>query len=417
MLRSLSIDEVDMHVAAQAPPETQDRQLMAVRIPPPADGLYGKYVSDDVFYDTTCTLGCDSLLSYRLLGRNAKTRVLSLGSPAHAESIPDSTRFTSIPGSIENGLTEIRLGYGALPCATFVINGSRLLDEPNAVSLLNIISISDLDVTVMMLYRPCTSGVCGQLPILWNHIRTIASLLEVERVREDDEKYVVGTFSSSRMLTLSPGHPEIKLRLALEKLVQEADEENSASFLEHKQDVRAGVSRLIALSPAVKTVCEVGFNYGYMAATWLNANPSIRLYSFDLCHAMHTEPCANFINEQIPGRMNLTCGDSLMTVRQFAHQKTKPMCDIVSIDGSKKASVREADIINLRQASHPWTTLIVNDIYCSTKACQANSALWRTLVKSEYVKEHKCFSHEEDARSGFCIGSYLWKQTGAMILS
>ena len=38
----------------------------------------------------------------------------------------------------------------------------------------------------------------------------------------------------------------------------------------------------MAASPAVKTVCEIGFNVGHSAAVWLLANERLKLETFDL---------------------------------------------------------------------------------------------------------------------------------------
>lgn len=61
-----------------------------------------------------------------------------------------------------------------------------------------------------------------------------------------------------------------------------------------------------ATDPAIRTVCEVGFNAGYSTAVWLSANPLSKVISFDLIMLGHYGPsCAEALQKKFPGRLKV----------------------------------------------------------------------------------------------------------------
>ncbi|ESO04334.1 hypothetical protein HELRODRAFT_172695 [Helobdella robusta] len=53
----------------------------------------------------------------------------------------------------------------------------------------------------------------------------------------------------------------------------------------------------LAASPAVKTVCETGFNYGHSSFNFLTANPNLKVNSFDLGIHEYSKTMAKFLPE------------------------------------------------------------------------------------------------------------------------
>ena len=57
----------------------------------------------------------------------------------------------------------------------------------------------------------------------------------------------------------------------------------------------------LAQSPFIRTVCEVGFNAGHSALLWLHANPSIKVYAFDLFQHKYSKLALENVNMHFPG--------------------------------------------------------------------------------------------------------------------
>ncbi len=49
-------------------------------------------------------------------------------------------------------------------------------------------------------------------------------------------------------------------------------------------------------TPGIQNVCEIGFNAGHSALTWLSVLPHTRVYSFDLAVHPYVEHAANIID-------------------------------------------------------------------------------------------------------------------------
>lgn len=85
----------------------------------------------------------------------------------------------------------------------------------------------------------------------------------------------------------------------------------------------------------VSTICEVGFNWGASALVWLHANPSARVYSFDLAERAYTNATLAWLNQQYGGRLVLLRGDSAQTIPAFtvASRRKQLSCDLILVDG------------------------------------------------------------------------------------
>ena len=98
----------------------------------------------------------------------------------------------------------------------------------------------------------------------------------------------------------------------------------------------------------VHTVCEIGFNVGQSAITWLTAKPDLKLYSFDIGGKL-PEKMGRALEKLFPDRFKLTIGDSTKTVPLWIEQGVK--CDIVFIDGGHMYPIVHADILNMQKAA------------------------------------------------------------------
>ena len=71
------------------------------------------------------------------------------------------------------------------------------------------------------------------------------------------------------------------------------------AFLQIDYDIR------VSTSPSIKTVCEIGFHCGQSAVVWLEANPGLKVLTFDDLGFASASRCLDYINTRYPGRLEL----------------------------------------------------------------------------------------------------------------
>ena len=104
----------------------------------------------------------------------------------------------------------------------------------------------------------------------------------------------------------------------------------------------------IAASPAVRTVCEIGFNAGHSAAVWMSASDRIKLDTFDLFETQMGRAALEFLQAEYPGRINAHAGDSQRVVPLA--NITDGHCDVVHVDGRHQYDFVIHDFLNIRRA-------------------------------------------------------------------
>ena len=82
---------------------------------------------------------------------------------------------------------------------------------------------------------------------------------------------------------------------------------------------------------------------------WLNSNPDLHVYSFDLGEHHYSRPMADVLHEMFPGRLNVTFGDSTVTLPKFRKTHGSITCDLIVIDGGHNDLVPVADCNNLHK--------------------------------------------------------------------
>jgi hypothetical protein len=81
-----------------------------------------------------------------------------------------------------------------------------------------------------------------------------------------------------------------------------------------------------SVNPLVRTVCEVGFNFGHSAIMWLYNNPNTRLVSFDLLESPHKTAGKQFVEILFPGRVTIIAGDSTVEIPKFYSSNPSLKC-------------------------------------------------------------------------------------------
>ena len=123
------------------------------------------------------------------------------------------------------------------------------------------------------------------------------------------------------------------------------------------------------------TACETGFNWGLSALAFLCASRTTQVHSFDLPSGWPNsgtaaKPCIHialaWLKRRFSSRIDLTLGDSLHTVSNFANRSwstgdARPLCDITFVDGGHTFGHAYADLRSFRCAARPGSLVLADD--------------------------------------------------------
>jgi hypothetical protein len=130
----------------------------------------------------------------------------------------------------------------------------------------------------------------------------------------------------------------------------------------------------VAASPAVRQVCEVGFNAGHSTALWLTANPTAHVATFDIFNNATTAFMVQnlmMLKRLFPGRVHAYAGDSRKTAPAAAIDSP---CDLVHIDGRHSYENTVMDAYNLMSKAHPRAVFLFDD-QCDVDDCRGINAM------------------------------------------
>ena len=134
----------------------------------------------------------------------------------------------------------------------------------------------------------------------------------------------------------------------------------------------------VAASPAVRTICEVGFNAGHSTAIWLSSNPTARVHSFDLFDHTWSMGAVRILQARFPGRLTVWKGDSLRTVPRWRAAEPGARCDLVHVDGKHSYFNAVFDFVNLQLHSHAHALYLFDD-QCDPTGCDVLN--WRVVSR------------------------------------
>lgn len=141
-------------------------------------------------------------------------------------------------------------------------------------------------------------------------------------------------------------------------------------------------------------VAEVGFNAGLSARAFLMANPYVSVVSFDLCETRSgpaTRVSKAMIDKEFPGRHTLVCGDSTVTVPEYARDNPDIRFDVVFIDGGHDYQTAKADITNMRALSTPETVVIMDDLVPWFAYGVGPAKAWTDAITEGVLKQVEVF--------------------------
>jgi predicted O-methyltransferase YrrM len=109
-----------------------------------------------------------------------------------------------------------------------------------------------------------------------------------------------------------------------------------------------------------KTILEIGFNGGHSACCFLNASPTAKMYTFDICRWGIEEKAESILKRHFD--INLIKGNSVQTIPEFL-SKNKLLFDLILIDGCHDYDVVVSDIKNTMNLLNNDGILVVDDLH------------------------------------------------------
>ena len=152
----------------------------------------------------------------------------------------------------------------------------------------------------------------------------------------------------------------------------------------------------------MRTVCEIGFNAGHSTLTWLEANPNLVVYTFDINHWKYTEVMVNYLKAKYPRRLNSCFGDSTVTL-PLVSANTDIKCDVAVVDGGHEGNIPIIDIMNMKSFSHNETILLIDDIGLHKRAVFNAIA----TLRGNNTIEKIFANYDSEMKGGFGAFKYL----------
>ena len=169
-------------------------------------------------------------------------------------------------------------------------------------------------------------------------------------------------------------------------------------------------------------ICETGFNMGHSALMFLESNPKVRYFGFDMGVDNH-DKIAQIMKQKYPNRIEVIIGDSTKTLpNSIKHKKHikqlfgQDYCDIISVDGGHHDPVPKLDIANFRaycnddDNDQSQTLLLLDDCPCDKSWCVDVTKTWNKLKDMKLINELGTYENEAKSR-GLCWGHYNTKIT------
>ncbi len=183
----------------------------------------------------------------------------------------------------------------------------------------------------------------------------------------------------------------------------------------HCQQVedQVNILRSMASFRNITNILEIGFNAGHSAEVFLNANPRIKVTSFDDGVHNYYRYGEEYMKLKYGDRHTLYIGKSEVTIPQYIADNPDKKFDLIFIDGSSKYEEVNADLINCRELSHKDTIVIMDDVVKNPKYRSIHNEgptlAWKEGIKAGLFKEISSieFVTNEGGR-GMAWGKYLF---------
>ena len=151
----------------------------------------------------------------------------------------------------------------------------------------------------------------------------------------------------------------------------------------------------LASRPGTRRICEVGFNCGFSSWAFLQASPSVHVWSFDLADYEYSAAAKSHIDEIFPGRHTLVRGNSHVELPAFAAAHPHERFDVVFIDGDHSFDGATADLEHLRAMATVDTIVVMDDITPWLWFGEGPTQAWREAVETGLIIHSRYFQDGE----------------------
>ena len=153
---------------------------------------------------------------------------------------------------------------------------------------------------------------------------------------------------------------------------------------------------------------NLGFNAGHSTFMWLNANPNVHVYSFDIGEHKYARPMADVLDEMFPDRLNVTFGDSRKTLAGFHERNPEITCDLVIIDGGHIGNVPFMDFENFYNMVKPMSKhlVVLDDWPSAHHSAKDMAAMWIGQTQKGRVKTIRQCMNIGAAGKGMTFGLF-----------
>jgi hypothetical protein len=215
-------------------------------------------------------------------------------------------------------------------------------------------------------------------PAVHSGIFSKAKML-VDMANEDNE------FTSQRGKTLVAEMSVFNNYIATE--VQPKFAEGHSGQWPFQMQFNFALSSLFAeLSPRFQ-VCEVGFNLGHSAHTWLLSSNHTNVLSFSL-DTPHARVIADYLNRRYNDRLSMVWGNTMSTLPQFDIRNPEVKCDLMFVDGGHQYQFAFSDLNHMRLLARRGLNIVVfDDSPCEAPFCVGPNNAWDTCVRGHLLKQ------------------------------
>ncbi len=158
----------------------------------------------------------------------------------------------------------------------------------------------------------------------------------------------------------------------------------------------------------VKQICEIGFNAGHSAFTWLSANNKTNLLSFDLGIHKYVRPMVKYIKQKFKDRLKIYYGHSGMSV-PFASKEFRHKCDLLIIDGGHDFNTAKLDLLQMKFLANTKHNLIILDDFPAERNKDSVGKAWIEVIQEGLIRSLLECALDSDGQSrGLSIGTYTF---------
>lgn len=188
----------------------------------------------------------------------------------------------------------------------------------------------------------------------------------------------------------------------------------------HIGEVSAQVSayQKAASVPGMKHICEIGFNAGHSAITFLHMNPNHAQYTVFDIGQLWSPRAKEFVKYLFPGRVTYVQGDSVSQVKAFVAEVesgAREPCNLFSVDGDHGEVIPYQDFINARDATVDGGYILADD---ATTSFPGVGLAWEKAESEGWIRRLNCtgtIMNVNGYDKGWCYGR-LWKTGPTLML-